>query len=254
MSEQMMQMRPSQVITNTFVNTEYNLYLHGSIGEADEMMEHYSVYHQAGPNDVIKLWLVSPGGSLATGSEYVAHMQRCQAPIIGVVGLETASMATAIAMNCDDLEITDMSTFCVHGFSYGAGGVEHSVYNQAVFNKKLNERWVRNTYTGFLSEQEISDTLRGVDILLDSEELKTRWAQFKLYREKQPCDCGEADCPQNLRLAQDAEEESFEELHISLEDMIAQAVEAGVKKALAARDKAEAKKAKKAVDKPVEEA
>lgn len=235
--------KPSQVITNSFMNTEYNLYLHGAIGEADEMMEHYSVYHSAGPQDLIRLWLVSPGGDLATGSEYAAHMEECKAPIIGIVGMGTASMATALAMKCDDLEISDMSTFLVHGFSYGTGGTESSVYNQAVFNKKLNERWVRNTYTGFLTEQEIVDTLRGVDILIDSEDLQERWNLFKEYRSSQPCNCGSPDCEQNQRLAEIEEEEDFDEMP-SLAEIIADAVELGVKKALAARDAAERKASK----------
>lgn len=238
--------KPSQVITNSFMNTEYNLYLHGAIGEADEMMEHYSVYHSAGPQDLIRLWLVSPGGDLATGSEYAAHMEECKAPIIGIVGMGTASMATALAMKCDDLEISDMSTFLVHGFSYGTGGTENSVYNQAVFNKKLNERWVRNTYTGFLTEQEIVDTLRGVDILIDSEDLQERWNLFKEYRSSQPCNCGSPDCEQNQRLAEmeNEELEDIEEFSIDqiVEDAVTRAMEAFDKKQKAAEKKAQKSK------------
>lgn len=238
--------KPSQVITTSFVNTEYNLYLHGAIGEADEMMEHYSVFHSAGPQDLIRLWLVSPGGDLSTGSEYAKHMEECKAPIIGIVGMGTASMATALAMKCDDLEISDMSTFLVHGFSYGTGGTENSVYNQAVFNKKLNERWVRNTYTGFLTEEEIVDTLRGVDILIDSEDLQKRWDMFKEYRSSQPCSCGDPTCgrPPQGDYLEDIEE-------FDLEELIAQKVQ----EALSATQKSEKKEPKatrtKAV-KPVE--
>lgn len=217
--------KPSQVITNSFMNTEYNLYLHGAIGEADEMMEHYSVFHSAGPQDLIRLWLVSPGGDLSTGSEYAKHMEECKAPIIGIVGMGTASMATALAMKCDDLEISDMSTFLVHGFSYGTGGTESSVYNQAVFNKKLNERWVRNTYTGFLTEEEIVDTLRGVDILIDSEDLQKRWDLFKEFRSSQPCGCGSPDCEQNRRLAE-MNDEDFEDIEeFDLDALIEQKVQ-----------------------------
>jgi ATP-dependent protease ClpP protease subunit len=246
--------KPSQVITNSFMNTEYNLYLHGAIGEADEMMEHYSVYHSAGPQDLIRLWLVSPGGDLATGSEYAAHMEECKAPIIGIVGMGTASMATALAMKCDDLEISDMSTFLVHGFSYGTGGTESSVYNQAVFNKKLNERWVRNTYTGFLTEQEIVDTLRGVDILIDSEDLQKRWDLFKEYRGNQPCNCGSPDCAQNQRLAAEAQGDDFKDIEdFDLEALIAEKVAEGIalheKKKLAGEKKASKPKPVKSVEK-----
>ena len=39
MADMFMQ-KPSQLITNTMQYTEYNLYLHGKIGEPDDFMEH----------------------------------------------------------------------------------------------------------------------------------------------------------------------------------------------------------------------
>ena len=238
--------KPSQVISKTYVNNEYYLYLHGDIGSPDNFLEHFALYRTATAHDVIFLYVNSNGGSLATGMEYIRHMRECEAPIICILGMEVASMASAIALEATDLIIDDMSTMLVHSFSYGAMGTEYSIYNQATFNKRLNERWMKSHYSNFLDEQQLSDALKGVDILLDSDEIKERWDKLKAFRETQPCDCGAEDCPQNQRLAALQDEEDFDYMP-TLEDMISSAVASGIeqyeKKRLAAEKKATRAKA-----------
>lgn len=246
MSDLTMLSKPSQVISKSFVSNEYNLYLHNEIShDADEYLEHFAVYHQAGPDDIIRLWIQSPGGSVSVGHQYIQHMQRCPATIVAVIGMGTASEGTAICLAADDWEVDDMSTFLVHGFSYGTYGHEAQVYNTATFNKKLNERSLRNTYSGFLTEEEIIEALKGVDLLFDGEELVERLQSFKEYRATQPCPCGDMQCPQNQKLADGLEDEDFEDMP-TLEDMIASAVSSGIeqyeKKRLAAEKKATRKK------------
>lgn len=247
MSDISMVSKPSQLISKTFVSNEYNLYLHGEIShDADEYLEHFAVYHQAGPEDLIRLWIQSPGGSVSVGHQYIQHMNRCGATIVAVIGMGTASEGTAICLAADDWEVDEMSTFLVHGFSYGTYGHEAQVYNTAAFNKKLNERSLRNTYSGFLNEQEILEALKGVDLLFDGDELMERLQSFKEYRASQPCNCGQSDCPKNAQLealTEIEDEEDFDEMP-SLAEIIADAVELGVKKALAARDAAEKKASK----------
>lgn len=177
MSEMFIQ-RPSQVITNTISFTEYNLYLHGEIGQPDDFMEHFAVYKSAGEGDLIRLYINSPGGSLSTGMEYIRHMRECSANIIAVLGVEVASMASAIALEADEIELDEMSTLLIHSFQYGTQGSEFSVYNQAQFNNRLNQRWVKNHFGEFLSEEELEDVFKGVDILLDAEQISQRWKRL----------------------------------------------------------------------------
>lgn len=211
--------KPSQLITNTMQYTEYNLYLHGEIGQPDDFMEHFSVFKTASDGDIVKLYITSGGGSLSTGMEFIRHMKECRAPIIGILGVEVASMASAIAMECDEIEVDEMTTMLIHSFSYGAIGTESSVYNQAAFNNKLNERWIRKHYSEFLDETQLSDIFKGVDILLDSDEIQERWDNFKDAREAQGCmnpDCNEC---------------SGEPMQ-SIDSIITDAVSSGVEQAL----------------------
>lgn len=174
--------KPSQVITQTIQFTEYNLYLHGEIGGPDDFMEHFAVYKTASEGDIVRLYVNSLGGSLATGMEYIRHMRECEAKIVAVLGVEVASMASAIALEADEIELDELSTLLIHSISYGAGGPESSVYTQALFNNKLNERWIRSTYEDFLEEDEFADVFKGVDIMLDSEQIEDRWNKRERIR------------------------------------------------------------------------
>lgn len=197
--------KPSQLITNTIQFTEYSLYLHGKIGEPDDFMEHFAVYKQARECDVVKLYIVSEGGSLATGMEYIRHMRECEAPIIAVLGVEVASMASAIALEADEIEVDEMSTMLIHSFSYGAMGTESAIFNQAQFNNKLNERWIRKHYSTFLTEDQLSDVFKGVDVLMDSDQILESWARLKQFREQQcSCEeCEEMECTEPFDLMQE---------------------------------------------------
>lgn len=187
--------KPSQVITQTIQFTEYNLYLHGEIGGPDEFMEHFAVYKTASEGDIVRLYVNSLGGSLATGMEYIRHMRECEAKIVAVLGVEVASMASAIALEADEIELDELSTLLIHSISYGAGGPESSVYSQALFNNKLNERWIRSTYEDFLEDSEFADVFKGVDIMLDSEQIKDRWNKRERIRGGViACDCEDCSC------------------------------------------------------------
>ena len=170
----LLQPQKSTVLARSLQSTEYCVYLHGPINEPSQYYEHYAVYKSAGPDDLIKLYINSPGGNLATAMEYVNHMRECDAPIMAVVGMECASAATAIALQADGWEVGPFSTFLVHGFSYGVGGNAASVINHASFNTKLNERFVREIYRDFLTEEEINDIFKGVDVLINSDDLMAR--------------------------------------------------------------------------------
>jgi len=185
---------PSQIIQRTIYLNEYDLYLHGEIGNPDKMMEHYSLYRQATENDLIRLWIISPGGSSATASQYFQHMLECKATIIGIPGCENASAATAIAMHCDDLQIGPFTTFMIHGVSYGYYGTAKRMALESDASLKFNKKFMELVYSSFLDESEIKHCLEGNDILLDSDEIQERWDNFKEARDAKGCmnpDCNE---------------------------------------------------------------
>ena len=172
----------SKVLVSQKVVNEYSIYLTDPIVSADQYIEHFAVFKDASPDDVIFLHLNSQGGSVSVGQMYIRHMRECAAPIIGFVGMDCASQCEAIAMQCDDLVTDEMSTMLIHSFSYGAQKDAVGVYKQATFNMKLNETWLNSNFTGMLTEEEREDVLKGADVLLDSTQIEGRWA--KIYEAK----------------------------------------------------------------------
>lgn len=209
----------SQIIQRTTYVNEYDLYLHGEISNPDGMMEHYSLYRQATENDLIRLWIISPGGSSATASQYFQHMLECRATIIGIPGCENASAATAIAMHCDDLQIGPFTTFMVHGVSYSYHGTANRMALESDATLKFNKKYMELVYGNFLSPSEIQHCLEGNDLLFDSDEIQERWDNFKEARDAQGCDDPEcSDCNQD----------SMPSIDSIIEDAVASGVEKAV--------------------------
>ena len=191
-------LRPSQVIQRTSYSVEYDLYLHGEIDNPDDMMEHYNVYRQATENDLIRLWIISPGGSSATAAQYFQHMVECEAIIVGIPGCENASAATAVAMHCDELQIGPFTTFMIHGVSYGYYGTAKRMATQSEASSKFNDKFMNLVYKDFLTPEEIKFCLDGNDILLDSEQIQERWDRTKEARNQEVGDDADYVEPKTL--------------------------------------------------------
>lgn len=183
--------RPSEVLVNTMVFSEYTLYLTGSIEGPENYMEHFAALKAAGEGDIVVFHLNTPGGDLAAATMIIDHIRDCPARVIGVVGMECASAGSAIMLAMDELRVSEMSTALIHSFSYSVGGNASSVHNHADFNIKLNERWIRATYKDFLPEEKILRVLDGIDILLDADQIVEYWNNRERKRsgEEDSCAC-----------------------------------------------------------------
>lgn len=180
--------KPSMCITNTAQFTEYSLYLTGEITSPEDYMEFYAVLKAANRGDVVRIYISSCGGQLATATLIKNHIETCDAEVIGVLGTDVASAASDIALSCDSIEVGPMSCMLIHNFSY-ATGFSHavSIHNQAQFNKDLNERWVRGVYGDFLPPETLDKVLDGVDVMLNAEQIVEYWN--KRERIRMGCEC-----------------------------------------------------------------
>ncbi len=250
-------LQPQRVLTRTINSTEYKVRLARPITEIDDFADEIMVLEQANADDIVFLQISSPGGSLETCDFLCRRMNECAAPIVVEIGLTCASAASALMLQADDWIIHDSSTVMIHACSYSPGwGKEVDVFSSATYTNRINREWVERTYKGFLSDLELQSVLDGKDLYFYANDLRERLPKFKEYREElrasQPCNCGSADCPQNLRLAEmQMEEEDFDQMP-TFEEMVEAAVERALeafeKKKLVAEKKAARKKSK-----PVEE-
>lgn len=177
--------KQSEVFVSQQIANRYTLYLNEQISNIDQFADHIAVFQNALPDDVIFLHCSSNGGSTAVGEDYIFQMHNCRAPIIGVVGMGVASMASAIMLECTDLVITDMSTMLVHSFGYGNQTHAPGMFSCADFNNKLNIKWLDKYFGLFLTPEEREDCLKGVDLQFDADQIRERWEAIMELRENE---------------------------------------------------------------------
>lgn len=183
MSEEML-VKPNRILVRQKVNTEYHVRLTRPIShEADDFDDEFQMLAQATDGDLIKFDIVTPGGSMDTAHLLCRAIHRTAAHTIGYIGPTCASAGTAIALACEEWEIDDMSSFMIHTGSYGYVGMAPHVKANVDHTDKMMERFVRLTYTGFLTEEEIMRVLDGREMYFEGQELAERLTTFAQYRD-----------------------------------------------------------------------
>lgn len=177
--------KPNRIMMTSNVSSTYNLRLARPITEIDDFEDEFQLFAGAGVNDVIHLDIVTPGGSVDTAHMLCRAIARTPAHTVAYIGPTCASAGTAIALACEEWEIDDMSSFMVHTGSYGAYGMAPHVKANVAHNDKMIERYVRMSYTGFLTEAEMLQVLDGREIYFEGEELAERLMAYSAYRQDQ---------------------------------------------------------------------
>lgn len=176
--------KPSRILVNQHITNEYHLRLARPITEIDDFEEEFQLFAGAGERDLIHIDIVTPGGSLDTGHMLRRAIANCAAHTIAYIGPICASAGTAIALACEEWEVDDMSSFMIHTVSYGYVGMAPHVKANVDHSDKMIERFVRNTYTGFLTEEEIQRVLDGKELYFEGDELVQRLSSYADYRRK----------------------------------------------------------------------
>jgi ATP-dependent protease ClpP protease subunit len=175
--------KPSRIMVNQHIVNEYHLRLARPITEIDDFEEEFQLFAAAGERDVIKMDIVTPGGSVDTAHMLCRAIANTAAHTIAYIGPTCASAGTAIALACEEWEIDDMSSFMVHTVQYGYSGTAPHVKANVDHNDMMIERFVRSTYTGFLTEEEILRVLDAREIYFEGDELAQRLEAYAQYRQ-----------------------------------------------------------------------
>jgi ATP-dependent protease ClpP protease subunit len=71
-------------------------------------------------------------------------------------------------------EVTPHSLFMFHNYSAGTFGKGGEMYDQLSFERAWSEKFMREVYADFLTEDEIQSMMHNKDIWMDSEEVVKR--------------------------------------------------------------------------------
>lgn len=175
-------------------------------------------------DDEITWNIVSSGGYINSLEMLLSWKEMCQAKQVHVLTSEAASAATAFFLSpADQYLVFDTASFMIHESNYGSGGTASNVRRHTEHVDKKNSKFVRNTYKGFLSEEEIEDVLKGVEIYLDADAIRERLS----LREQKRMEEAQEEAVQQLKEFEEAEfdyselplEELEEELQMYNEDI-----------------------------------
>lgn len=230
--------------------------IHEEISEPSNWSDELDLINGASEQDTIVLDVCSPGGYLDTAMLFHRSLNSCAAHTVAIIGPECASAASVISLSCREWILDDTSSLMIHTSSYALGGKDTDILEHANFSRGQLKRLYEKVYSGFLSPEDLSDVIKGTPFYFDAENIADRLDNLQEYRASLPCPCGDESCGKNPPV-EAAEQEDFDDMP-SLSEIIADAVELGVKKALAARDAKEKKaltpkKEVKAAQKKIEE-
>lgn len=166
---------------------EHEIFLDESISEPEYYRNAVSLLrNEVGERDTVHVFISNGGGMVHTASLIIDAMDTCKGRIIGYLSGQCCSAATAIAMHCDEWVVGNNLHYMVHGISYGVLGKATDIEAQQEFTKRWGEKLFRDTYTGFLTDDEMELTLKyGKEHWFDTDDVKERLQNFAEHRQQQ---------------------------------------------------------------------
>ena len=145
----------------------------GSPHTFDEVIHLLSV---ATPEDIINFNINSNGGDFYSLVALRNAIRQTEAQVyMNLLGMCASAGSALFLENADGYKIHEDSCMMIHSMQCGTGYTDaNTIATRAEHNKKINERFVRNTYKDFLTEDEIESVLNSKEIYLEDFEIRQR--------------------------------------------------------------------------------
>jgi ATP-dependent protease ClpP protease subunit len=168
----------------------HTFYINGTIESADEYVEVFETIRNASPNDIVRLHINSYGGDLFTAIQFMRVLGECEAQTIASVEGACMSAATMIFLACENFEVSAHSMFMFHNYSGGVVGKGGEMFDQLIHERAWSEKLLRDIYTDFLTEKELSQIIENKDIWMDGDEVIKRLKKLakKVEKDKKALD------------------------------------------------------------------
>jgi len=240
---------PKNIFTTEVRGTQHTYYLTGVIGPPENYVELCNILRSSGPQDEVVIRINSRGGSVASERMIVNAIEESEANVVAFIEYDCMSAATGVFLAAHKHGWARHIQFMAHCAWWGAIGKNPDIKSQTEFGLKQMEEEIGDTYTGLLTEEEISLCNDGKEFWFGAKELEERMERFYEYRASQPCndptctECGSEGEGEEANL-------SFDEM---LDEIATKAAEQTLKKIqskfnLAPKEKKPSAKTQKALD------
>lgn len=155
-------------------NFTHDLYLNGTIGNAENYLEWFDIIRNASEHDDIVIHINSPGGNLFTAIQFMNAMAESEARITAQVEGACMSAATMILLCCDRYMLSPHAMFMFHNYSGGSVGKGGEMWENIKFERSWSKKFLHDCYDNFLTKREIDSMLDGKDIWLTTDQVAER--------------------------------------------------------------------------------
>jgi ATP-dependent protease ClpP protease subunit len=149
-------------------------YISDEIGNPDEYTQMIHDIRSSRQLDVIKLHINCPGGNLFTTIQLLQAIADCEGHVVASVEGACMSAATLIFLCADEYMITNHSMFLFHNYSGGTFGKGGEMFHGVIHERKWSEGLMRDIYSDFLTEDEITELINDKDIWMDAAQVLDR--------------------------------------------------------------------------------
>lgn len=163
----------NRIISKQCVNI-HEFYLSGDIESSEDYIDWFDTIRSAGENDVLKIYINSSGGDLFTAIQFMRVLSETAANVVVSVEGACMSAATLIFLHGHTFEVSPHSMFMFHNYSSGVVGKGGEMYDRLAHEKDWSEKLLREVYSDFLTEKEITSILDNKDIWMDGDEVIKR--------------------------------------------------------------------------------
>lgn len=156
-------------------------------GDAYTFDEVIHILSVATPDDHITFNINSDGGILYSLIALRNAIRATQANIhMNLLGMAASAGGALFLEAAHSYQVHDNSCLMIHNMICGTGYDDtHKIMTRAEHNKRLNDRFVRETYHNFLTEEEIIQVLDGKEIYLEDFEIRDRLTERERVRANQ---------------------------------------------------------------------
>lgn len=158
----------------TYQKRLFRFFLDEDVGEPAVYRQFLQTCLDAQEGDVIEIFINCHGGRLDGCSVILEGIRNTEAVVRGVIVGHAHSAASMVALSCHELVVLDSADMMVHTASYGAIGKAGEVMSKTEFMTEQVKKLVKTVYKGFLTPDEIQDTLRGRDLWFNAETIRER--------------------------------------------------------------------------------
>ena len=161
------------------VSSKFEFHLDEDIVDPSYYRNLITVLNNATETDLVVLNINSQGGMLDSAIAIMDALNNTRAQTLAFTTGSCYSAATLIALSCSTVEVGEFSNWMIHDGSYGVVSKSTDIVNRGIFENNFIRKLFKKVYIPFLSEEELEQVMKGMDLWLTSEEVEERLANMQ---------------------------------------------------------------------------